>query len=608
MGELLKRLAGRRIVQTAAVYAGGAWLLLEATAFFVDNYALSTRILDVAVLLIVLGLPAALIISWYHGEKGRQQVARAEKSLLLTLAVLAAIGTYRITFGGEAETVDPGRASAGAPTGAVAPAEDLGELSVAVLPFVNSTGQDSLDWLGPGMSDMLTSSLVRTGQLRVVSPQRLFELLRQAGREETERIPDDVAMDIVSRSGARRMVRGSILGQPGDLAVDAQLIDLRDGTVVAAERVRGDDVFELSDSVAIRLSGHVVAVGALSGGPGERERVAVRPGDHPRPPIALVGDMEKLREFQVGIRSTWDSLGKDSIGARYHLVDLLEQMPGREQEARKALEEILRIDSTQAKAWVRLARVSARQGDEAAAENALEKFGEVVADPARVALEQGRVLESMGRVDDARAAYRQALREQPDATHVMDRLAGTWLRAGDPAGARRAVEPWTSSGNAPARAEALLLTGDAWAWEGRFDRALASYEEAQAIGESESRPDIRADALEAEISIRWVQDTTWGGSRLGRYRSIWTLLELGRLEEARNLVDAAERVLVDEADRLLPVDYHVILYAGGRVREALGRSGAAVGAYEELVGRWGDALESVPRLADAPERLRRLRG
>ncbi len=609
MGEFLKRLAERRIVQTAAVYAGGAWLMLEATDFFVDNYALSSQIVDVAVLLVVLGFPAALIISWFHGEKGRQQVARSEVSLLLTLAVLAAIGTYRITVGGEPDPGRQGRAPAGAPAGTEA-SEDLGELSIAVLPFVNSTGQDSLDWLGPGMSDMLTSSLVRTGQLRVVSPQRLFELLREAGREETERIPDDVAMDIASQSGARRMVRGTILGGPGDLAVDAQLIDLHDGTVVAAERVRGEDVFALSDSVATRLSTHVMAASGPKLARGDRgEHVELTmSGDAPRPPIALVGDMEKLREFQVGIRRTWDSLGKDSIGARYHLVDLLEQMPGREQEARKALEEIVRIDSTQAKAWARLARVAVRQGDEVAAESALSKFSEVVVDPVRVAMERGRVLESMGRVDEARAAYREALQANPRATRAMDRLAGTWLRAGDAEKARASVEPWLGSDQVEARAEALLLTGDAWAWEGAFEQALAAYEEAQMIGESERRPEIRADALEGEMSVRWVQDTTWGGSRLGRYRSIWTLLELGRVEEARNLVEAAERVQVDEADRVLPVDYHVILYATGRVNEELGKTGAAADAYGELVRQWGDALASVPRLSDARARLRRLRG
>ena len=110
MGELLHKLAERRMVQTAAVYAGGAWLMLEATDFFVDNYALSPRMLDIAVLLIVLGFPAALIIAWYHGEKGRQQVARSEASLLVTLAVLAAIGTYRISVAeevGPASGADP---------------------------------------------------------------------------------------------------------------------------------------------------------------------------------------------------------------------------------------------------------------------------------------------------------------------------------------------------------------------------------------------------------------------------------------------------------------------------------------------------------------------
>ena len=132
MGEFLHKLAEKRLVQTAAVYVGGAWLLLEATDFFVDNYALSPRMLDIAVLLIVLGFPATLIIAWYHGEKGRQSVQKTEASLLLTLAVLAAIGTYRISVGGEVVSSRDGAGSDGVPA-AVA---ELGEASVAVLPFV----------------------------------------------------------------------------------------------------------------------------------------------------------------------------------------------------------------------------------------------------------------------------------------------------------------------------------------------------------------------------------------------------------------------------------------------------------------------------------------
>jgi serine/threonine-protein kinase len=606
MGDFLHKLAERRLVQTAAVYAGGAWLMLEATDFFVDNYALSPRMLDIAVLLILLGFPAALIIAWYHGEKGRQQVARSEASLLLTLAVLAAIGTYRISV---AEEVGPVGGSADSTadtrTGSNFTAE-LGEMSVAVLPFVNSTGQDSLDWLGPALSDMLTSSLARTGDLRVVSPQRLFELLREAGRTETEQIPDDVAMDIAAASGARRMVRGSILGQPGDLAVEAQLIDLQDGTIVAAERVRGNDVFALSDSVALLLSQKVVlAAGGPSGIPGGREEwyAGRRPGESQRPALALVGDMDELKQFQVGLRQAWDSLGTDSIGARYRMVELLEEMPGREEEVRIALEEIVSMDPEQARAWSHLARVSVVLGDEETADSALERYVSVVQDPTRARLVSGRVYESMDRLEAARAQYRAALEIDPSDQRAMSRLSTSFLRHGDPAGARSALEPWGESPEPGVRAQAILLTGDAWAWEGRFDRALEAYGEVERIGNSEDRADIRADGLEGSLAVHWARDSTWGGSRLGRYRSVWKLLELGRVDDARNVIEAADRMQVTDADRVLPVDYHVILYAKGRVYESLGSNAAAIAAYEELLRDWGDSIESLPRFRDAPERL-----
>jgi tetratricopeptide (TPR) repeat protein len=153
------------------------------------------------------------------------------------------------------------------------------------------------------------------------------------------------------------------------------------------------------------------------------------------------------------------------------------------------------------------------------------------------------------------------------------------------------------------RAQAVLLTGDAWAWEGRFDRAVEAYNEVEQIGNTEDRADIRADGLEGSIAVHWASDSAWGGSRLGRYRSAWTLLELGRVEEARNVIEAAERVQVAEADRVLPVDYHVILYGKGRVYEVLGSDAAAIAAYQELVDDWGDTIESLPRFRDTPERL-----
>ena len=582
-----ERLREKHIFRTAFIYLGGAWASMEAIGFFVDNYGWSRRVLDVAVLLIVLGFPATLIIAWYHGEKGKQQVQRAEASLLLTLAVLAGIGTFRLSTA----AVDPGAQLGRMGTDAIpAATADLGERSVAVLPFVNSTGVDSLDWLGPGMSDMLTTNLAQTGALRVVSPQRLFELLRQEGHAETDEIPQERAMQIASRSGARTMVHGSILGTADDLALDAQLIDLSDGTIIAAERARGSDVFALADTVAERLASQLMR--------GVEYQMAAAPE---KSPIELTGDMGKLREYQAGVRSAWSQLDTDSLEVRYHLVDMLEMMPGREEEARRALEEIIQIAPEEAQAVGRLARIAIVQGDTATADSLIVRYATLEKDEFKVHAGSGQLLEHAARFEEAREAYREALRVEPESTELLDLLARTYLRANDPAGARAEMDAFASSSVPAMESEAHLLVGDAWAWEGRFDAAIAAYGRAEAVGVRESLPDLEAAGRESAFWVEGLLDPDRGVSRINS--SVWTLLDLERGETALNLVEAADRLYVKDSDRLYPVEFHTILYLKGRVYELLGKPRAAMATYGKLLKDWGEVLGGIPRLSDTAARM-----
>jgi TolB-like protein len=286
----------RHLFQIIVVYLGVAWFFVEIVGFLVDNYELSRKVLDTAVMLAVLGFPAMLVIGWNHGAKGRQNVARAEVWLLLTLGVMAAIGTYRITTAEEPPRATPSE-SAAAPGGAVGEASlpsaasgetiDLGAASVAVFPFENNVSDPELEWLGSGLADMLTTNFAQLPELR--GRQRLFDLLREAGRDETDEIPASLASTIAERSGAHSMVRGSVVGSEAELAIDAQLIDLETGTVVAAERVRGEDVFDLVDTLSARLARR------LSGAP---------PAQRPPAPLARVAtrDPEAARALYEGLR------------------------------------------------------------------------------------------------------------------------------------------------------------------------------------------------------------------------------------------------------------------------------------------------------------------
>lgn len=584
MNELFQQLKEKHLVRTTIVYMGGAWLLLEATGFFVDNYDLSRSIIDIVVLLVVLGFPAALLISWFHGEKGRQDVAKVEAALLITLLVLAGVGTYRITTASEIGGVAGDGASA--PAARLA-SDDLGARSVAVLPFNNGTGLDSLDWVGSGVSDMLTTNLARGGQLRVVSPQRLFELLRNAGREETDEIPDDVAMQIAGEAGARRMVRGSVLGTLDDLVLDVQLIDLADGTVVAGDRVRGSDVFAMSDSLASWVAKQLDS--------GRQPQLAGFGPD--RPPPALSGDPERLKEYSRAIRSAWSEGG---VEANYRVVDLLDDWSGREGEVRRALERIVEISPEDPRALQGLVRVAASQGDRAALDSLIPRYVAAEADPIRARMTVGRARERIGDIDGAREVYRALVASAPEESAPLDRLVRTYLEENRPDDAREELARIEAEHPSIA-ARVELLRADIHAWEGAFDAALAGYEAAEAAGSVRTR----AAAVESALALRWVLNPADGASRINSM--VWTLLELGRHQEALNVVEGAEHLYVRDSDRLPPVDAHVLLYARARALELAGADAAAEAAYAELLRDWGDVIDRLPLLADARERLRALR-
>ncbi|MCZ0934642.1 MAG: hypothetical protein OXJ54_05605 [Gemmatimonadetes bacterium] len=265
--SILEKIRKRRMVQIALVYVGAAWLGVEITDFIVGTYAFSRKILDTVVFLAILGFPAFLVIGWFHGERGPQRIRRAEAWLLLTLVSLGAIGTYRIATAipaeaGGVEAVAPATAADGADgsdegLSLAGSAPDLGPNSLAVLPFRNNVPDPELEWLGSGLADLLTTNLAQLPGLRVVGRQSLYDLLMEGGVSEEEDIPEALAMTVARGSGARLLLWGSVTGSPEDMRIDAQLIELENGTIASADFARGDDVFELVDTLTVRLAANL---------------------------------------------------------------------------------------------------------------------------------------------------------------------------------------------------------------------------------------------------------------------------------------------------------------------------------------------------------------
>ena len=84
--EALKR---RRLVQWTVAYVAAAWVLLQAASLFAGVYDWPAPTLRILTGILLVGFPVAVVLAWYHGERGQQRINGAE---LLILSLLLAIG------------------------------------------------------------------------------------------------------------------------------------------------------------------------------------------------------------------------------------------------------------------------------------------------------------------------------------------------------------------------------------------------------------------------------------------------------------------------------------------------------------------------------------
>lgn len=383
--SIFSRMRERKLFQVVALYLGVGWGLAQVVEFAVDNYDLPRKLLDVSLFLLILGLPAAAVLAWFHGERGQQRVQRGEAAILATLLLLAGVGTYQIA------SADPGPGKGGRDLSAVV---DLGSESVAVLPFGSRLQDAELAWLKQGAAELLTTGLAEVGSIRVVSGQRMFDLMRQEGREDTETIPPDLATRLTRRAGARYMVRGSIYGSAGQLQMRAELIDVRDGTIAATTRADGGDVFALVDRMAADLSSQILG-GTID--PSELTSVA----------SVTSRNLEAYRHYLAGIR----------LQRRFHPAEALEEF-----------ERAVALDSTFALAQLRLGSLGFQQGQMGTAARSLaaaRRYRDSAPERDRLFLDG-----ILAQVDNDREKARRSLGElvarYPDDKEARFALAGMY--------------------------------------------------------------------------------------------------------------------------------------------------------------------------------------
>jgi adenylate cyclase len=134
--------------------------------------------------------------------------------------------------------------------------------SIAVLPFVNMSGDPEQEYFSDGLTDDLITDLSKLSGLFVIARNSVFTYKGKPVKVQ------QVAEDL----GVRCVLEGSVRKAGGQVRINAQLIDATTGEHLWAERYDGDigDVFTLQD----RITGKIVTALAVKLTVGEQKQAA----------------------------------------------------------------------------------------------------------------------------------------------------------------------------------------------------------------------------------------------------------------------------------------------------------------------------------------------
>jgi len=244
------RLRRRKVVQWGIAYAAGAWGLLQGFAYMRDTFGWPHQIQQTATVLLLIGLPIALTLAWYHGDRGEQRVTRVELTILTLLFLLGGGLFWRYEHAAvlSSATAPPPPASGPAQgaTPAAAPAREIPEKSVAVLPFLDMSENRDQEYFSDGLTEEIIDRLAKVPDLRVPARTSSFYF---KGKQVT-------VAEIGRMLGVAHILEGSVRRSRKQLRVAVELVRVDTGYHVWSETFDRNltDLFKTQDEIAAAVT------------------------------------------------------------------------------------------------------------------------------------------------------------------------------------------------------------------------------------------------------------------------------------------------------------------------------------------------------------------
>ncbi|HUP43338.1 MAG TPA: protein kinase, partial [Thermoanaerobaculia bacterium] len=314
--------------------------------------------------------------------------------------------------------------------------------AVAVLPFVNMTGEADRDHLARGIPAGLITRLGQVSGLQVLS------------RSESWDVPVQglTAVLLAKELGVASVVEGELHADADDLRVDVKLTDGPSGLVLWSEGFHGREeaLFDLQRTIA----GSLVRVLAVPLSAEERRRMARDPtgslaayAHHLRGEqlLAQVADFPSAEraaaQFREALRRD-PALAPAEAGLAEALLRRFEERPNAAllEEADRHARRALALDPALGPARVALARVARARGRPGSAIEELQEVIPSLSQPDGAYRELAAAYEQMGDLEQAERSLRLAVSSGEESWLNWNRLGALLLRGGRYDEARQALQ------------------------------------------------------------------------------------------------------------------------------------------------------------------------
>ena len=239
--RFLSELRRRRVIRVAVVYAIAGWIVIEVASTMLPGLNLPAWTVTLVIALVVLGFPIAFLMGWMFdiGPGGVQRTEpAAEVSAQLPTPIMetapAVDGQERRAATVPTPDVQPMRSSS--------PAENEGRRTIAVLPFVNMSGESENEYFSDGISEEILNLLTKLPQLKVSSRTSSFVFKGK-----------DVSIPTVAKElGVSTVLEGSVRRAADHVRITAQLIETESDSHLWSETYDREmkDVFAIQDDIA----------------------------------------------------------------------------------------------------------------------------------------------------------------------------------------------------------------------------------------------------------------------------------------------------------------------------------------------------------------------